>query len=362
MTFSRVMGDVDNYKANIGLLQPLYRGGRLASAIKIAKLFRDFTDFGKNIVRNELIFQVKKGFNTILFLQELIKIREASLKLLEEHLDVTRKKRKVEVVSDFEVLRAEVEVANAKPPLITAKNQLAIAKDSFRKLLGIGLSIPFELVGDLEPWERSREGLVESIGLARERRPEILQQKRLEEINQKVVDVEKGGYYPNLTLFANYEGILPNTEMELEKDWEWDWNAGIKLDIPIFSGFETKSRVSQAKIQLEKSKIQLRDLIERIELEVRSAAKEIQETEERILSQQKNIEKAREGLRIVELRYRHGVSPQIELLDAQVALTAARVNYFQAVYDHRLAVAKMERATAENLKQIELKRENDFKR
>ncbi len=106
----------------------------------------------------------------------------------------------------------------------------------------------------------------------------------------------------------------------------------------------------------------MRDLIERIELEVRSAAKEIQETEERILSQQKNIEKAREGLRIVELRYRHGVSPQIELLDAQVALTAARVNYFQAVYDHRLAVAKMERATAENLKQIELKRENDFKR
>ncbi|MFH1623850.1 MAG: TolC family protein [Pseudomonadota bacterium] len=339
----RAIGDEDNFSVNFGLEQSLYTGGKVWSALRIAGLYKAYSDLGSKLTRNQVTYQTKNGYYTILFLRELVKIRQESVKLLEEHLDITRKKFEVGLVSNFEVLRAEVELANAKPPLIKARNQLGRTGDSFKKLLGLDLAVRLALEGNLSYVPERIIPLEDAIGIADKERPDLGQQKLIKKINEEQLNIAKSGYKPKLSLFANYEGMSPESS-STNHDWGWGWNAGLKAEMPLFSGFATKSQVSQSVIEMKKADIVYRDMKEEIKLEIRNSLDEIQEAIQTINSQEKNVEQAMEGLRIAEIRYKNEVSPQIEVMDAQVALTAARVNHFQAIYDYEIALAKLELA------------------
>ena len=265
------------------------------------------------------------------------------MELLERHLDITKKKFKVGLASNFEVLRAEVELANASPPLIKAKNQLAITEDSFKRLLGLNYAVNIVLQGELSYIDEGLFSLEEAIEIAQKQRSDLKKQELVIGMNKENMNIAKGGYKPKVSLYANYWGVAPQFGSS-ELEWDWGWNAGVKAEIPIFEGFAVKSQVDQSSIEIKKAKIAYDDMVEGVKLEVRSSLHEIQEAKERVLSQKKNVRQAKEGLRIAETRYKNEVSPQIEVMDARVALTAAKVNYFQAVFDYKTAFAGFELA------------------
>jgi outer membrane protein TolC len=344
ITFSGIdIGNRDNFDVNLGLEQPLYSGGKVRSALKIADMYKDYSEMGQRRTENQVVYRTKEGYYTILFLRELVRISQESVRLLEKHLDITKKKFKVGLASNFEVLRAEVELANASPPMIKAKNQLAITKDSFKKLLGLNYAVNIVLQGELAYIDEGLFSLGEAIEIAQKQRPDLKKQKLVIDMNKENLNIAKGGYKPKLSLYANYWGVAPQFGSS-EIEWDWGWNAGVKAEIPIFEGFAVKSRVDQSSIEIKKAEIVYDDMIEEVKLEVRSSLHEIQEAKERVLSQKKNVRQAMEGLRIAETRYKNEVSPQIEVMDARVALTSAEVNYFQAVFDYKTAFAGFELA------------------
>ncbi|MDY6855625.1 MAG: TolC family protein [Thermodesulfobacteriota bacterium] len=344
ITFSGIdIGNEDNFEVNLGLEQPFYVGGKVRSALKIADIYKDYSEIGQRGAENQVVYKTKEGYYTILFLRELVKIRQESVELLEEHLDITKKKFNVGLASNFEVLRAEVELANARPPLIKAKNQLTIAKDSFKRLLGLDYTANILLQGELAYTDGGLFSLEESIEIAKNQHPDLKKQKFVIDMNKENLNIAKGGYKPQVFLYANYWGVAPQFGSS-EIEWDWGWNAGVMAEIPIFEGFAVKSRVDQSSIEIKKAEISYDDLIEEVKLRVRSSLHEIQEAKERVLSQKKNVQQAMEGLRIAETRYKNEVSPQIEVMDARVALTAAKVNYFQAVFDYKTAYAGFELA------------------
>ena len=344
ITFSGMdIGNEDNFEVNLGLQQPFYSGGKVRSALKIADIYKDYSEMGQREAENQIVYKTKEGYYTILFLRELVKIRQESVELLEEHLDITKKKFKVGLASNFEVLRAEVELANASPPLIKAKNQLAITKDSFKRLLGLDYTANIVLQGELTYTDMGIFSLEEVIEIAKNQRPDLKKQKLVIDMNKENLNIAKGGYKPKVSLYANYWGVAPQFGSS-EIEWDWGWNAGVMAEIPIFEGFAVKSQVDQSSIEIKKAKITYDDMIEEVKLGVRSSLHEIQEAKERVLSQKKNVQQAMEGLRIAETRYKNEVSPQIEVMDARVALTAAKVNYFQAVFDYKTAFAGFELA------------------
>ena len=342
------IGRKDNFAVNLGLEQPLYTGGQVWSALKIANLFRDYSDLGSEVTENHITYATKKGYYTVLFLKELVKIREESVKLLKEHLDITRKKFKAELASHFEVLRAEVELANADPALIQSRNELSVAKDAFKKLLGLNLTSEIALEGNLSYVPGDLLSLENALDISSRERPDLNQQRLVKDMSQENITIKKSGYKPKFSLFANYTGVSPDFGSS-DPEWDWGWDTGVRAEMPIFSGFEVKSQVSQSRIEMKKANIVYDDLKENIELEVRTALNKMEEARQRIKSQEKNVEHAAEGLRIAEIRYKNEVSPQIEVMDAQVALSVARVNYFQAIYDYKVTYAQLELAIGKDL-------------
>ncbi|MDY7031801.1 MAG: TolC family protein [Thermodesulfobacteriota bacterium] len=346
-----IIGRRDNFAVNLGLEQPLYTGGQVWSALKIANLYKAYSDLGSKMSENQVIFSTKKGYYTVLFLKELVKIRGESVKLLKEHLEITKKKYRAELASHFEVLRAEVELANANPDLIRATNELSVAKDTFKKLLGLDLTTEITLKGSLYYAHDEMISLEYALKISEKERPDLGQQRLVKEISRENITIKKSGYRPKFSLFADYWGISPQFGSS-ELDWDWGWDAGIRAEIPIFSGFAVRSQVSQSRIEKRKTEIGYKDLKENIQLEIRTALNNIEEARQRIQSQEKNVEQAKEGLRIAEIRYKNEVSPQIEVMDAQVALAAARVNYFQAIYDYKVTYAQLELAIGGDLTDV----------
>jgi TolC family type I secretion outer membrane protein len=322
--------------------QPLYTGGRVASSYRIAKHSLGMMETDLMRVKSEVALEVVEAFYGLLLAREAVGVAEEAVETAEEFLRVVNARYKTGEASSFEVMRAEVEVSNLKPVLITAKNAVALSELALKKSMGVSQNTEIEFVGSFgDP----AFGLTldQAIEAGLRARPEIEvvgYQKRIAEAS---LGLAKSGRMPSLSLDFNYD--VRTDEITFDSDELEDTYAGyLTLSLPLFDGLRTKSQISAAMSELRQADISRRNLEDGIELEVRAAFLEIEAARERLRSQEKNVEMAEEGLEIANERYLQGYATNLEVLDSQLALNTARQNQLQAIHDLNLAIAKMKKA------------------
>lgn len=247
------------------------------------------------------------------------------------------------------MLRAEVELENAKPPLIRAQNDLRISKESLVKLLAIDapnqtnaftpISFEGKLVYEHRAWE-----LPTALEQALQRRPELLSAERHVSVAKANVQVASSGYKPQASVFGNY-GWHDYTFANDPGDTREGWTLGANLNWALFDGMLTRGKVTEARAQLQEANLDYADTRRQVELEVRQAYSDYLQTLELIEAQKKTVEEAEESLRLAEARFRAGTGTQLDVLSAQTALTEARSNEIQALHDYNVAIATLERVT-----------------
>ncbi|GAH67528.1 unnamed protein product, partial [marine sediment metagenome] len=163
-------------------------------------------------------------------------------------------------------------------------------------------------------------------------------QKEMSELALKLAKVQNK---PTLALVGNYQYQNPSQGKD---EWGEEWNLNLVLSIPLFDGWANRARVAQRRSQIKQIDFSLRGLEAGIDLEVKKAFWDLEASEERIYAQEKNIEQAEEVLSIAEVRYKSGAITNLEVLDAQLALTRVRLGYLKALYDHNVAMAELEKA------------------
>jgi outer membrane protein TolC len=144
--------------------------------------------------------------------------------------------------------------------------------------------------------------------------------------------------------FVQGEEQKPNPINETDNSWGNAWSAGVALTYRVFDGFKTRSQVRQAEAQLAEYEVTLRDTEERTLLQIKQAILSIEDASKEVVAQQANVEEAQEAQRLAELGFSQGVRLQVEVLDAQRALTSAQATYATAVYNHELARLQLEQA------------------
>lgn len=326
----------ENYKTDVSLSQTLYAGGQLINTVKQSKLNLEATGEKQRQTRQQIIFKVKEAFYDVLLGEEFVRINGETLSLVEEQLRIAGERYQAGEVSNYDVLRAEVEVARVKPELVKAENYLELAQNQFKFLLGVDLTAAVKLKGDfaylLEEFNEDK-----ALATAFVRRPELKEAEAEKKMSELEVKTARAGYKPTISLNAteyfNEEGGSGREE------WDDYWMAYIAVDIPIFDGLETRAKVQQAQASLNAAKISEENLKEKVKLEVKNAFLSLIAAREVVTSQAKNVDRAKEGLEIMQVRYREGKATQLDLLDAQVALSRAKVDYAQSIYDHILAEA-----------------------
>jgi TolC family type I secretion outer membrane protein len=337
------------WSAQIEVSQLVYAGGRVRAALRAARLSDQIAALGfQSAVANTLL-DVRKAFYQILLNKAQIEVREQSVTLLEEQLRDAQSRFDVGTVPRFNVLRAGVELANAKPPLIRSQNDLRLAKEALVKLLAIDSAgrtnefTPINFDGRLV-YEHRGWQLPTALQQALDDRPRMLQAERQIGVAKANVQVVSAGYKPQASVFANYGWHDSAFTNEIDSTRE-GWTLGGNVSWALFDGMLTHGRVTQARAQLQEANLDYADMRRQVELEVRQAYSDYLQTLELIEAQKKTVEEAEESLRLAEARFRAGSGTQLDVLSAQTALTDARSNEIQALYDYNVAIATLERVT-----------------
>ena len=335
-----------NFQGTLALRQPLFAWGRYYYHYQSAQLNLDAARKGLEAGYNQLTRDVTQAFYGVLVATEFVRVAQQTVDLVEKQLQLSRNLFESGAATNFDVLRAEVQLANAKSQLIRAQNSVRLATDAYKNILNINLGEEIEVKGSFEP-PRVELNLESLIQTAMEKRPEIHQLELSERASQKRVDVAKTGNRPDLSFFANYQ-VDDNEKL---KEMNKIWNVGFALNIPIFDGLATRAAVQQAKSGLNQTRLVKQQLMDAIEFEVRSAYLNLIQAQSLIEVQKETVAQAQEGVRLANLRYENGMLTSVELTDAQLALAQAEVNRLQATHDYVVGLATLEKAIGTKLGQ-----------
>jgi outer membrane protein TolC len=332
--------------------QVVYAGGGVRASVKGSTLVREAAALELQGVINEQLLLVRTRFFAVLLAQQRIGVQEENVKLLEEQLKDARNRFEAGAVSNFEVLRAEVALANGRPALITSRNFLRIAIEELRQVIGFtnvsgaNISKTPQFVGSLSEIEQKAYDMRDALTRARANRPELQRLAKLEGAGEQRVVVSRAGALPQVAAFGRYDWVRggPSNGWGDRRD---GWTAGLQAQWDIFDGRATAGRVAQAKSQLMQTKLAVDETTLAIDVEVRRAHSSLTEAWELVDASGKVVEQANEALRLANVRYGAGTATQLDVLTSQVALTEARLNQLVAYFNYNIALAAMRKAVGE---------------
>jgi outer membrane protein len=321
---------------------PLYAGGRLTAGYKQANYGLQASREAVRLSEQETVFNVKRAFYTYLLAREFASVAEESLALAEGFRDQVKNLFDVGMASKFELLLSEVQVTNLKPASIRAKNGIEVSALNLKMVLGLPLETPLEVKGELvsPPLDPVTEAVIDE---AQAQRPELRQLDYQRLMAGEMLKMARGASLPTLAIGGVYN--LWSDKLNFQKaDWQNYYTISLSLSIPLFNGFDTLAKVGQSKAALREIEWNRKGLAEMISFEVKQAVLDRTQARETLTSQEKNVEQAREAVRIAELNYSEGLATNLDVLTAQVGLRQASTNYSQALYDCVISDALLEKA------------------
>lgn len=336
-----------DYQFSLSLTLPIFTSGRLTSGFKQANYNLLSTEEGVRQSKQTTVFNTKQAFYSCLLAKNFVNVAEEAVEVAEKHYKNVKSLYEVGMASRFDLLRSEVQVANLKPQLIRARNSLKIAELALKTLLGLDLSQPVEIKGELafEPFEPDLE---ESIAKALSARPEVSQVRYQKEMAGEMLKMARASNLPTIALSGLYNFWADNFNFRKD-NWQSYYTVNLAFSIPIFNGFAASARVAQSKAIIKEIELADKGLQEMIKFEVRQVILKLKEAHESLLSQEKNVEQAQESLRIAELNFSEGMATTLDVSSAQAALSQAKTNYSQALYDYVISRAQLEKAMGVDL-------------
>jgi outer membrane protein TolC len=336
-------GDVDNYSVGLTVNQPIFAGGSIPARINAAKLFSLLTDESVREAIQELVYTAQYAYHDVLLSQHLVEISADAVRSAKAHLDSVKQRQRGGVASDFDVLRAEVELSNFQAELIQNKNAIDIAQANLIKVMGVSQDSDFVLSDELEyvPLNVTMEQAVEA---AYRNRPDLYSREFDIKYQKELLKIIHSQYWPAVNAYYTNTWSKPDPHSMMKIEWGRAWQAGVMASLPIFDGFAREGEIIAQKARVKQAQVDLIDAEETALFEITKAQLSIQNAKEYVQSQRLNLTRAREGLRLAEVGYKEGTNTQVEMIDAQAALTTARVNYYQAIYSHIIAKLFLQKA------------------
>mgnify|MGYP006278306191 CR=1 FL=1 len=371
--FLKVQFGADNaWSSALVLDQPLFSASAFIG-VGAAGRFKTLQEEGLRGRAQALVTRVRLSYYTLLLAQEEHRLIQNSVDRVRESLEETEALNRAGLVSDYDVLRLQVELANLEPNLRRTENAVAQA----RRALAIDLNLEslesLEVSGSLasmdlddpganDPANREILGLAgvrapadmeaeEVLDLAFEARSDLRQLELTEHLRTAELRVQQVEYLPRVSFFGN---LSVNAQQNGPPNFFGDpatratskW-VGVSVSLPVFTGLQRDARIDQQRAVLNQARNQSNLARLQAESEVKSVLEQVQEARQRARAQKLAVSQAQRGFEIARAQYREGISSQLELTDAEVALRQSEFNYAQAVFDYLSFRARLDEAAGE---------------
>ncbi|HKI03864.1 MAG TPA: TolC family protein [Thermoanaerobaculia bacterium] len=335
----------NSYRLHAGAFLPLYTGGRVEGAIAVADRQREAAALDRSGAVNDLLLETQTAYWSLVTARESERVLRESVATFEAHVADARNRFEVGTAASNEVLSVQVERDRAELARLQAENAALVVNESLIRLVGLppGSRIePVEPSAAAPPAAGETEALVTA---ALDTRPEVKALAARAQAARALVEIQKSASRPQANLALGYDYANPNPRIFPQTDsFRGTWSAGVTVAIRAFDGGRTAAAAAQAGAQADALDRQLDDLKSRLRLEVTSRTLELRTAQAALAVAGRNLEAARENLRVVRDRYQEGVISSSELLDAETALLRAGLDQTSAATQVRVALANLDRA------------------
>ncbi len=334
-------GASENMSFSLSLQQVLFSWGKIYNAYRISDIGEKIAELALERKRQEVRYAIADAFYGILVLQEAVAVSSEDLKRLEDYEAVVRTRYRAGLVSQFELLRAQVQVANFKPSVIATENNLALAREGFKLLLGLPQTQEFTLFGELTVIEEdfNLDDLIETALRERIELKNVQHSLEIARLNRQIV---RRTNLPTVVAGATYDYSKPY--LIAEDEWGSTVTFNIGFQWPLFTGMNTYSKSRQATIAIHEAELAYETLSEAIVLEVKQGYLNLLAAKEALATAEENVGQAEEAFETMETRYQSGLATHLEFTDAQVALRQAQLNYLTILKAHYTSTAEIYKA------------------
>jgi len=330
----------------IQINQNLWSGWKNQANFSAARLANDSAFYSLRQTIDKVVADTKKLFYDVIFNRALIRVREESVAVLQSQLQDQQSRFEAGTVPRFNVLQAEVALANAIPPVIQARNALRISQFALVKQLGLDYPsdpslVPIDVLGRLD-YNPIKIDLPKSVFTALTRNPSLKVQRQNILIGKEQLKSAMSGFQPTLNATAGYQAFNIPTASSLDQAVNGLF-FGVTGSWNIFDGMATIGATQAARASLQQSMINYDNGARQVELDVQRAVSNLIEAQEVIDSQRANVVQATEALRLSRERLDAGAGTQLDVLNAQQSLLDAQTTELEGRYRYITALAEYNR-------------------
>ena len=294
-----------------------------------------------------LVNQVEKTYYALLLAMDSKRVIEENHATAKLNADIYQKKYDLGAASEYDVLRANVAVTNLEPSILEAENSINALKLQLKLLMGMDVRNDFEPSQHLDNFkgEMYARALSNTLGsdttLAGNTSLKSLDLQT--DYLKKVLDVQKMAWYPTLTGSANLMWhSMSNGSPVSGFRWSRASSLGLTLAFPIFQGGQRYYKQKQAEIAVEEMKWQRENLERGLHVQVATQNDAIAKSLKQIESNEAGVQMAQKANDIMQQSFKIGAASFIQLRDTEDALMAARLAYYQAIYNYLVAESDLE--------------------
>ncbi len=337
----------EDYNAIVKLEQNLYTGGAVTSQMGIARLNVEKQIYESQEIASRVAMDVRIAFNELLLNRAKVRVRQDSVRVLDEELKNQQQSFSAGIVSNLNVQRAEVALANERPELFNAQTQL---KNSYLRLGDLfgtevnprGEAAPFEVSGELQ-YQPNHPDLNDCLARADANRAVIKARQKDIAIEDQQYNLDRSALRPHVRAFSGYE-VYSERDPDVGQEFNYGGVVGINATWNIFDGFATKGRMRATRARREAAVEALAAVRRAVASEVRSAFFDLRQADRVLETETSNVQAADESLDIAKSNFAAGLGTQLDILQAASDVTRTRTTRLSAIYLHNVALARLAHA------------------
>ena len=350
---NQMAGQAYRWQSTVGLTatQILYAQGKVGTGIEIAKAYKHVKEVNLENTKAKVRYDVENAFDQLIYLDSAIVIMYESQKMLQENLDFVEQSRKSGLATELDLIRVQLSMDQLKSKINSTEKSRVLARNALLNTMGLDWETDVQFKGDLRDPSAGYTYPDTAMSNVKKRRKELVMLEATEEMLDKNVSIEEGGYKPTIALVGGL--TYSNNQNEFYK-WDTpDWDNNIRkyialnLTMNLFNGMKTKEAVVQAKSNLRSTQIQKETAERGFRVQIESCANTLEDANSQIEIAKRQIDLAQKNYDLTNAAYKIGRETQLNLLTAENSLRTAKLDYMSAIVDWNKAYNALLQATGE---------------
>ncbi len=331
-------GQKNNFLFNLGLIQPIYTGGKIRQMYKMSQILEEMAKNSLSLEEEKQLIEIEELYWNLITLQEKNKLANTYKNLLITLIGDLENYKAEGIVMHNDLLKVQIKLNEAELNIVKSQNGIKLARKALCQKIGLPLDEYFEPADTVIPSEKLTINPEIFIRFAQQNRSDVKMLENTVLLTEAGIKIMRSRFLPDIGFTANYAYMNPNPYAGFSKTFGGDYNLGIAMHVPLFHWGERKHTLALTQCENKTALLMLEDSKNLIALQTEQAINNLNEMYEELIMTRKSLELANENLRLLSDAFEEGMCKSADLIEAQVLWQEAYSKHIDSKATYRKQV------------------------